>query len=190
MQKPLFSVLLTLGLTVIYSDSHADDQLWERLKTEPNLIVLMRHANARGGNPLTWDESGNCEGESTLTGKGEELAHKIGDAFAAHNIKPTVISSPMCRCLETAEIAFGTKPITDPELRETASADEERQHKFETISRTLITSKRGSVPVVFISHRPNIDMLTMELIKEGDLLVGQISDSGEIEIQGKISIEP
>ena len=45
----------------------ADDALWKKLETESNLVVLMRHTQPAGGNPLTWDESGSCQGESMLT---------------------------------------------------------------------------------------------------------------------------
>ena len=190
MKKARFPALFALGLAVLSSFAWADDQLWEKLRTEPNLIVLMRHAHSGGGRPLTWDESGNCRGELRLTQEGKALAHKIGEAFASRGIKPAVISSPMCRCLETARIAFDAQPATDPDLRETASADSERIQTFENKARSLIASKRGSVPVVFVSHRPNIDQLTMELVDEGDLLVGRINETGEIDVLGKITLGP
>jgi len=43
---------------------------------------------------------------------------------------------------------------------------------------------------VFVSHRPNINLLTMELIAEGDLLIGRANQKGEIDVVGKIRIEP
>jgi len=44
--------------------------------------------------------------------------------------------------------------------------------------------------VVFVSQRPNISLLTMELIAEGDLLIGRANQQGEIDVVGKIRIEP
>ena len=41
-------------------------------------------------------------------------------------------------------------------------------------------------PIVFVSHRPNIDQLTMELIDDGDLLVGKVDAEGRIEVLGKM----
>ena len=167
----------------------ADEVLWEKLQQNPNMVVLMRHTQASGGNALVWDESGNCRGESALTWKGKAHAKKIGEAFVSHGIKPMVISSPMCRCRETSQIAFG-EYIADPDLRETASADAQRQEIFQAKARTLLTKYRGAHPIVFVSHRPNIDSLTMELIDDGDLLVGSISETGEINVLGKIRLEP
>jgi hypothetical protein len=54
----------------------------------------------------------------------------------------------------------------------------------------LLGRFRGETPVVFVNHRPNIDSLTMELINIGDLLIGTISSTGEIEVLGKIQVEP
>ena len=166
----------------------ADDMLWKRLGTEADLVVLMRHTQPAGGNPLTWDQRGNCRGESMLTASGEAHAKRIGGAFAAHGVKPRVMTSPMCRCRDTARIAFGNEVVTDGSLREVASADSERTKDFERKARSLVASHRGPVPVVFVSHRPNIDLLTMELIDEGELLVGRANASGEIDVLGKIKV--
>lgn len=175
-------------LCAFVTQAWADDALWLRLKTEPNLVVLMRHAEPAGGHPLTWDESGACKGESMLTAAGKAHAKRLGDAFASRGIKVAVISSPMCRCRDTATIAFGQSPATHADLREVASADSARAKQFERKAQSLVLSHRGAAPVVFVSHRPNIDLLTMELIDSGELLVGRVDDKGEIEVLGKIKV--
>jgi phosphohistidine phosphatase SixA len=186
---------LLLGLLAVMpacfalaADSGNEDALWDKLKSEANLVVLMRHAQTGGGNGLAWDESGNCKGEAMLTAAGKLHARRIGEAFAARGIKPRVISSPMCRCRDTARIAFGEDLVIDNGLREVASADAERMRHFERVAQSLIASRRGSLPVVFVSHRPNVDALTMELIDEGDLLVGRASEKGEIAVLGKLKL--
>lgn len=157
------------------------------LGSEPNLVVLMRHAQATGGRPLHWDESGRCEGEMRLTAKGRVEAQRVGQLFARHGAQPSIVSSPMCRCLETARAAFpGAAPETGPELREVASADPPRVSAFEDRARELLKGKRGPRPVLFVSHRPNIELLTLELIDEGDLVFGRIRESGEIDVIGKL----
>ena len=183
-------IAVLLLLNVLAMPVGADESLWKMLRTEPNLVVLMRHTQPAGGNPLTWDTSGTCKGESMLTAEGKAHARKIGEEFARHSIKPTVISSPMCRCRETARIAFGQEVVTDAALREIASADPERTNAFERKAQSLIGSYRGSSPVVFVSHRPNIDLLTLELVGEGELLVGRANAKGELDVLGKIQVQP
>jgi hypothetical protein len=94
----------------------------------------------------------------------------------------------MCRCRDTATTAFGEALVTDGALREIASAEPDRAKLFERKALSLISSRRGPAPVVFVSHRPNIDLLTMELIESGDLLVGRVNDKGEIDVLGKINV--
>ena len=166
-----------------------DESLWMRLKDESYVVVLMRHTEPAGGNPLMWDESGNCTGEPMLTDNGKAHAKRIGGAFASRGIKPIVISSPMCRCRDTARIAFGGHLVTDGALREVASADSDRARQFERTAQSLISTRKGRTPIVFVSHRPNIDLLTMELIDSGDLLVGRVNDKGEIHVLGKIKVQ-
>ena len=108
---------------------------------------------------------------------------------ADYGIDPVVISSPMCRCVETAQIAFG-QYLTDPELRQKSLDDIHGQDAFLVRAAELLRIHRGHRPIVFVNHRPNIDSLTMELIEPGDLLVGSVTDAGEVEIVGLIQVEP
>lgn len=182
------SVLLLITTTVV-----ADELLWHKLQKNSNMIVLMRNAessgNRDGADMLVWDAAGNCTGESTLTGQGRADAKRVGEVFAERGIKPMVISSPMCRCTETAKIAFG-EYVTDPDLRQTTAMDDAGMETLHDKTRTLLSRYRGKAPVVFVNHRPNIDSLTMELLEIGELMVGNITDTGEIEVAGRIRIEP
>ena len=175
-------------LALLPAAALAENPLWARLTSESGLVVLTRHTQAQGGHPLKWDESGACAGETVLTGKGKDMARRMGEQFSSRGIRPAaVISSPMCRCRETAELAFpGTAIQVDPALIEVASAESARMRAFETKARAMIAAKRGPSPVVFVSHSPNIDQLTMELLPGDVLLVGKADEKGEIEVLGKI----
>ena len=170
----------------------ADENLWRQLRNDSHMVVLMRNAessgNKDGADMLVWDSTGKCAGESTLTSLGTKQAEAIGAAFSEHGVKPVVISSPMCRCKETARIAFGEFE-TDPGLRQRPAADTEGQAVFQATATALLRKHRGKLPIVFVNHRPNIDAMTMELIKIGELLVGSITEDGEVEVLGKIRVE-
>lgn len=183
-------ILIVLLLALAAQHGSANEVLWAKLEAEPDLVVLMRHTQPAGGNPLTWDPSGNCAGESMLTAEGKAHALKIGEAFARRGIKPVVISSPMCRCRDTARLAFGPAQLTDAALREVATADAQRATQFERKAQALIAGSRGASPVVFVSHRPNIDLLSLELLDEGDLLVARAAGNGELTVLGRIHVQP
>ncbi len=179
--------LVALLLLAVSFHAHASEVLWKRLQTEPNLVVLMRHAKTGGGNPLTWDASGQCRGERMLAEEGKSYARKLGEEFRKRRIIPVVISSPMCRTRDTANLAFGSAVI-DPDLREIGSAEASQKQAFRDKAKQLLLKHRGAKPVVFISHRPNIDALALEVIATDELLVGKIGDDGEVEVVGRIKL--
>lgn len=179
--------LATIVFLGLAGAAYADEWLWARIKMEPNIVVLTRNMQSAGGKLLVWDESGGCKGEARLTSEGRTDSRKLGELFSARSIKTFVISSPMCRCRETATIAFG-EALVDPDLREIASADTARLRAFEQKATSLLLEHRGRTPIVFVSHRPNIELLTLELVDEGELVVGKVSDSGQVEVLGKMRL--
>ena len=94
----------------------------------------------------------------------------------------------MCRCSETAKIAFG-EFITDPDLRQSAISNTKQQEIFQSKTTNLFQKYRGNKPIVFVNHRPNIDALTMELLKLDEMLIGTISEDGDVEIIGVIQLD-
>ena len=179
--------LVVALLLALSSYAQASETLWKRLQTEPNLVVLMRHAQVAKGNSLTWDPSGRCQGERMLSDEGKTYARQLGEEFRKRQITPVVISSPMCRCRDTATLAFGPA-VTDPDLREIGSANAGQKKAFRDKATQLLLKHRGAKPVVFVSHRPNIDALTFELVAPGEILVGKIVDNCEIEVLGRIKL--
>lgn len=177
--------LIALMLLAASFHAHASEVLWKRLQTEPNLVVLIRHAKTGSGNAKIWDSSGQCKGERMLTEEGKTFARRLGDDFRKRQLSPVVISSPMCRARDTALLAFGTAE-TDPDLREIGSADPKQKKVFLAKAKQLLLKHRGDKPVVFVSHLPNIDALTFELLAPGEMLIGKIGNDGEVEVAGRI----
>lgn len=179
--------LVALLLLALSFHAHANEVLWKRLQAEPNLVVLIRHAKTGGGNAQTWDPSGQCRSERMLMEEGRAFARRLGEEFRKRQITPVVISSPMCRTRDTATLAFGSA-VTDPDLREIASAQAAQKKAFERKAKELLLKHRGAKPVVFVSHRPNIDALALEVVATGELLIGRIGDDGEVEVVGRIKL--
>jgi len=85
--------------------------LAERLRAG-GVIIAFRHALAPG----TFDPPGfnleDCRTQRNLNDEGRMQAARIGKWFRNHGLKPAqVLSSPWCRCLDTARIAFGTDAV-------------------------------------------------------------------------------
>lgn len=84
------------------------DENAARLIAQGGLVVAFRHALAPG----TFDPPGmrldDCSTQRNLNDEGRAQARRIGEWFRARNLVPArVRSSPWCRCVDTAELAFG-----------------------------------------------------------------------------------
>ncbi len=167
---------------------HADEVLWQKIRSEPNIVLIVNHTEVeriRGQNPTTFDASGQCAGEVMLSGKGRDNAAHIGRVFRERGVDPHVLSSAMCRCRDTAMIAFGRAEL-DPALRESFSGDQQRFREFLDASTRWIVKYRGARPLLMVMHTPNIDSLIGEQPKHGELLVASATAQGELDLLGRI----
>jgi len=93
------------------------------------VVVAFRHALAPGTFDPPNFKLGDCSTQRNLSAEGREQARRIGAWFAAQGLRPdSVRSSPWCRCMDTATLAFGAaqawpalaSPVGSPE---TTTAD-------------------------------------------------------------------
>jgi hypothetical protein len=110
----------------------ADEQVWALLKGGGQ-VVLIRHAITTPG---VGDPPGmrldDCRTQRNLTDEGRRDARRLGERFGARGIVvDRVLSSPWCRCLETARLAFGAgevwQPLSNLFGRDEARAEQVRQ---------------------------------------------------------------
>ena len=80
----------------------------ERLLRAGGVVLAMRHAHAPGTYDPPQFRLGDCSTQRNLDERGRQQSRAIGAWFAARALKPArVRSSPWCRCLDTARLAFG-----------------------------------------------------------------------------------
>jgi len=85
----------------------ADDEV-ARLLREGGALVAFRHALAPGTFDPPGFKPGVCSTQRNLSDDGRAQARRIGEWFSARGLKPARgRSSPWCRCLDTATLAFG-----------------------------------------------------------------------------------
>jgi len=108
------AVLLPAALGVA-GPAAADDQLWTLLKGGGQ-VVMIRHAVTTPGvgDPPAM-RLDDCKTQRNLTDQGRAHARRLGEAFRAHGVRvDRVLSSPWCRCLETARLAFAAPETWAP----------------------------------------------------------------------------
>lgn len=71
-------------------------------------VVLLRHALAPGTFDPPDFRLGDCRTQRNLSDEGRAQARRLGAWFSARGLRPVrVRSSPWCRCIDTARLAFG-----------------------------------------------------------------------------------
>ncbi len=76
----------------------------------PGSVLMFRHALAPGTFDPPGFKLGDCATQRNLNEEGRRQARQLGAWFAARQLLPTQVrSSPWCRCLETARLAFGER---------------------------------------------------------------------------------
>ncbi len=106
--------LLLAGATLALPVRAASDGVMEQALRDglaaAGGVVMFRHALAPGTFDPPGFRLGDCATQRNLNDEGRQQARQIGAWFAARQLRPTrVRSSPWCRCLETARLAFGDR---------------------------------------------------------------------------------
>ncbi len=79
------------------------------LLREGGVVLALRHALAPGTFDPPQFKPGDCSTQRNLSDEGRAQARRIGEWFKARALQPSrVRSSPWCRCVDTANLAFGT----------------------------------------------------------------------------------
>ena len=121
-------------------------------------VIYLRHATTDEGGPTDEDaDLERCETQRNLNDLGREQAAQIGKAIAALGVPiGEVVSSPFCRCKETAELAFGRFAIdADVSYIITAHPDDTKR-MTDSLRRMLSTAPAQGTNTVIVSHTGNL----------------------------------
>jgi phosphohistidine phosphatase SixA len=161
----------------------SDEDVWAKLK-QGGYVVLMRHAKAEKiGDPLTL-KINDCSVQRNLSAQGQKEVALIGRVFHGRSVSVSeVLSSRYCRTQETAELAFGRVTTWQPLDLLYALPEQDRDARTEIVAKRISTYT-GEANLVMITHLPNIDALTLELVEPGGFLVLEPDHKGSFDIVG------
>lgn len=179
--------LLAALLVAWASPAHAADDVWEALRA-PGSVIVVRHAYAPGAFDPPDAKLDDCSTQRTLDENGKAQARRLGEAFRAHDVTVgKVLSSPRCRCLDTARLAFkepepwgllqGGRPNTEA-LRTSVAA-----------IRKVMADHRDGPPLVLVTHGFVIAGLTGLDIRMGAFVVIRRSADGTHAVAGQLYVE-
>lgn len=174
-----------LALLSLPAPALADEALWSLLK-KGDRVVFMRHAVTTPG---VGDPPGfrldDCSTQRNLNDQGRRDSQQVGAAFRARGIVvERVYSSPWCRCLETANLAFGKSEISNA-LSNLFTHPENRERQVREM-RELI-SARAPNNRVLVSHGATILALTGVSLGTAEMLVVTPQSDGQFVVNGRLS---
>jgi phosphohistidine phosphatase SixA len=184
LKSGLFALLLGPHLA---SNAGPDDDLWDALQ-HGGLVILLRHGLTTPGvgDPPNF-KLGDCSTQRNLTDEGRAQAAKLGEAFRARNIPiERVLSSPWCRCIETARLAFDGAPETTPALANLFGHPENRDKQVADL-RKLLSDFRGRGNLVLVSHGSTIVAVTDVSPDPAEMVVVRPEGSGKFSVLGRLS---
>ena len=80
----------------------------EALLRKGGVVVVFRHALAPGTFEPPGLRLGDCSTQRNLSDEGRAQARRIGEWFRERQLQPAAVrSSPWCRCMDSATLAFG-----------------------------------------------------------------------------------
>lgn len=156
------------------------------------VVAAFRHASAPG----TFDPPGfrldDCSTQRNLDAAGRDQARRLGDQFRQLGLRPTAVrSSPWCRCLDTARLAFGDGVQSWPPLRSTRAGDADEVLQVRELRAAV--AQVGQLDKgrfeVWVSHQFTLGALAGQSLASGAGLVLRADGAGGVTIVAALPAE-
>jgi phosphohistidine phosphatase SixA len=182
--------ILVLSLLVVaLSPAWADETTaWAALRRGGAVVALMRHADAPGaGDPPGW-RLDDCATQRNLSDQGQADARAVGDRLRAEQVPiAKVLSSPWCRCVDTAKLMNVGPVQIEPTLSNAFELSDQRAALTEG-ARALIGRWRGPGTLLVVTHGANIQALTGHSPSPGEMVVVSMSADGSLQEMGSLAV--
>jgi broad specificity phosphatase PhoE len=165
----------------------ADEAVWTALTT-PGSVVVLRHSYAPGSFDPPDARLDDCSTQRNLDETGRAQARRVGEAFRQRNISVgRVLSSPRCRCLDTARLAFGKVEPWD--VLQGALRDAELRRRLLIPVQQTIAAHRDGAALVLVTHGSVVSDLTGLDIRMGAFVVLRPGADGAHAVVGQVYVE-
>jgi broad specificity phosphatase PhoE len=182
----LLALLLAIAAVPLRAAAADPEQIWTLLG-RGGQVIFIRHAITTPG---VGDPAGfrldDCGTQRNLTDEGRRHARRVGETFRTRRIPvDRVLSSPWCRCLETARLAFGAaepwKALGNLFGRSEAAAVQVSQ------LRPVLGERRTGGNLVLVSHGSTISAVTGINPDTSELVVVTPQGSGRFTVAGRLA---
>lgn len=174
-RRHLLGLAAGIALPVAWAGGTGESDAIDRLR-RGGVVVLLRHALTTPGvgDPPGF-RPGQCATQRNLSDAGREQARGIGRWFEKHQLVPAAVrSSAWCRCIDTAQLAFGRHepwPALDSFFEDRAAEPARRAQ----VARALAQVGAGRFEV-WVTHQVNVTSATGGWVSAGEGVVVAAAD--------------
>jgi phosphohistidine phosphatase SixA len=182
------SALALAALLLLPAAARAEEHLWTLLEGGGQ-VVLIRHGLTTPG---VGDPPGfrleDCATQRNLIDEGRRESERVGAAFRARQIPvERVLTSPWCRCVETARLAgWGGAEVWTP-LSNLFGRPENRDAQVRQM-RARVSERPGAGNLVLVTHGSTIAALTGINPDTAEMVVVTPRGSGRFAVAGRLRV--
>lgn len=145
-------------------------------------VLLMRHADAPGyGDPAGY-QLDKCSTQRNLGERGKKQAMLIGQWLSNQGITSAkLISSPWCRCIDTAKLLNKGQVAIVPALGsffDDMSMEKEQTKNLEKLIQAQL-NEHTKTPIILVTHHVNIQAFTGKVVNVGDMVLAKVDKNGK-----------
>jgi broad specificity phosphatase PhoE len=182
---------LLLALFAFASVSAARADAWQLLRQRGH-VVFMRHADAPGfggfGDPPGFRLE-DCATQRNLSDEGRAHARRTGEAFQKSGVAfDRVLTSPWCRCKETARLVTGSEAEVFAPLSNLVGRGEYRDEQVKAL-KAYLAGLGGSTRVLFVTHGIVINALTGIQPASGEMVIVKPGAGGEPQVVARLKVD-
>lgn len=187
MDRRAFLVGIATAIAAPVAAEAQADPVWDALRS-PGTVVVLRHSFAPGGFDPPDARLDDCSTQRNLDESGRRQAGQIGEAFRQQGIVVgAVLSSPRCRCLDTARLAFGRVQPWDV-LQGALNDAQLRRRQLDEI-RKAIAEHRDGPPLVLVTHGSVATDVTGLSVRMGEFVVLRRAADGTRPVAGRLYLD-
>jgi phosphohistidine phosphatase SixA len=152
-------------------------------------VFAMRHTLAPGTYDPPGFRPGDCSTQRNLSEEGREQARRLGRAFAERGLVPeTVYTSPWCRCIDTATLAFGSAETWAPLASPVGSVEAVSAAHLAALRAALVeAARRPGRFSVWVTHQFVLSDLVGVTTQSGEGLVLRADADGKARVLARLA---
>ena len=185
-------LLLSASLTVPWAAALAQNGEGDArvLLREGGVAVTLRHALAPGTFDPPGFRLGECSTQRNLSEEGRGQARRIGAWFQAAQLNPAAVrSSPWCRCVDTATLAFGSAEPWAALGSPHGSAEQTNDDHLQQLHGALrqVSAQRGRFEI-WVTHMFVLSALTQQGTASGEALLLRAGPGNTVQVLGHLAV--